>query len=926
FKGKEKGYLIGILIGMGLTAVVPFFTNIQSRIGALDRGTHLTLTVIFFVSGIFLVTILYINGTKDKTTFMAKIVGITIVTVLFMMQGLAWLFLTMREHSFDTLMNEKVRSIYELKLKGLPSYADLKDAEFSDEDSMEETLPPIRLSEEQLAKEVRYVARLDLNADDRKVEVIFHKKGTNVDFDFYKAEIFNTALWEDLNALHGKDIRNQIIEKMTALESPFPAYEKALKAFMAQHEDLRGEELKKAVLNLIDELNDENFVKSNKLEFIRDEDFTVEEVKKFAESEWPEPNSKDNIPRYQFRKEIVQYLTTAESKGAQLKKEILRFIAPVQKAGTRLYRKSKDGRHHYVAFMHYDPVKKLVHEVGYEYTDYRAFMHPSSLKLAGILIFIVLAILTLFPLFFQGSLITPLNDLLAGVRKVREGNLDTVIAVHVQDEIGYLSESFNSMVQSIREAQAKLKEYAEGLEEKVKERTKELQETLDKVQALKKQQDGDYFLTSLLLEPLGKNYAQSKNAIVKSFVKQKKEFEFRKWKKEIGGDLNMANTITLRGKKYVVFLNSDAMGKSIQGAGGALVLGAVFSSIIERTHLHVHEQKVYPEVWLREAFVELQKVFEAFNGSMLVSLVFGLTEEETGFTYFINAEHPWTVLYRDGKASFIENEMLFRKLGTQPNFADEFKWRDLRPDGQVFVRTFQMEPGDTLILGSDGRDDILLGTSEEGVRIINEDETLFLKHVEKGEGDIEKIFEVIKSTGELTDDFSLLSVTYQPQQKQEEQSKEDAALKIVEEARIIHKEKGAKQAIQYLEEHLAEFENSPRLYNDLARYCMQEKDYEKAALYAEKYGEKMPADNEFMYLASYAYKMSGDYEKALAIGRRVTLREPKNIRFLLNLADIYFLLNRLDKTEEVLRNVLALDADNKIAKTFMEKIEAQKIG
>ncbi|MBP6738990.1 MAG: SpoIIE family protein phosphatase, partial [Leptospiraceae bacterium] len=35
-------------------------------------------------------------------------------------------------------------------------------------------------------------------------------------------------------------------------------------------------------------------------------------------------------------------------------------------------------------------------------------------------------------------------------------------------------------------------------------------------------------------------------------------------------------------------------------------------------------------------------------GSMLMSLVFGLIDERTGVMYFLNAEHPDMVLYRDG--------------------------------------------------------------------------------------------------------------------------------------------------------------------------------------------------------------------------------------------------------------------------------------
>jgi hypothetical protein len=114
------------------------------------------------------------------------------------------------------------------------------------------------------------------------------------------------------------------------------------------------------------------------------------------------------------------------------------------------------------------------------------------------------------------------------------------------------------------------------LESKVEERTRELSETLSTVQMLKRQQDGDYFLTSLLIKSLTAKDTITDEVHVKFKLKQKKQFEFQKKWSEIGGDLCRSEVIKLRNKKYTVFFNADVMGKSMQGAGGALVLGAVF--------------------------------------------------------------------------------------------------------------------------------------------------------------------------------------------------------------------------------------------------------------------------------------------------------------------------------------------------------------
>ncbi|MCB1179847.1 MAG: SpoIIE family protein phosphatase, partial [Leptospiraceae bacterium] len=267
-----------------------------------------------------------------------------------------------------------------------------------------------------------------------------------------------------------------------------------------------------------------------------------------------------------------------------------------------------------------------------------------------------------------------------------------------------------------------VEELNRNLEHKVELRTAELRESLNHVQKLKFQQDGDYFLTSLLIKPLMVNEVHSDKVKIDFFIKQKKTFEFKNKIHEIGGDICIANNITLKNKNYCVFVNGDAMGKSIQGAGGALVLGVVFRAVISRTQINPSNRT--PEQWLKSCFVELQNVFVSFDGSMLISVVMGLVDESTGMLFYINAEHPWVILYRDNIASFLEDSLSMRKIGM------------IGLDGDLQVKTFHLQPEDSLLIGSDGRDDLLLRINEKGERIINEDENLFLRTVEEGKGDL----------------------------------------------------------------------------------------------------------------------------------------------------------------------------------------------
>lgn len=279
------------------------------------------------------------------------------------------------------------------------------------------------------------------------------------------------------------------------------------------------------------------------------------------------------------------------------------------------------------------------------------------------------------------------------------------------------------------------------------EKNLRLSESLEKINELKLQQDGDYYLTSLLLEPLASNLTNSPRIKIEFSIRQYKRFIFRDFMNELGGDICLADTIQLGSKKYTIVVNGDAMGKSMQGAGGALVLGVVLKSIITRTQVIIEDKNITPVIWLERSFRELNEVFYSFDGYMLVSVFLGLLEEDSGTLFFVNAEHPNAVLLRDGKASFIENEHKTRKIGT------------LGEGALIKVETFQIEPGDQIFIGSDGKDDLVVGVTETGLRQITSDEEIFLHLIEKFKGNLEQVVSEIQNQFELTDDFSVIKIS-----------------------------------------------------------------------------------------------------------------------------------------------------------------------
>ncbi|MCW7497233.1 SpoIIE family protein phosphatase [Leptospira levettii] len=317
--------------------------------------------------------------------------------------------------------------------------------------------------------------------------------------------------------------------------------------------------------------------------------------------------------------------------------------------------------------------------------------------------------------------------------------------------MGYAFLFFNiSLAMILANSFVKLNEEFEdlnkNLEKKVEDRTDALNESLNQLQILKEKQDGDYFLTSLLIQPLARIENKIPELKIESYTNQKKKFQFRGKNGEIGGDICIVGSIHLESGEYTVFANGDAMGKSIQGAGGALVLGVVFQAVLSRAKSSYTKRRP-PELWLKDLYVELQSVFASFDGSMLSSVVLGMVGKN-GYIYYINAEHPWSILYRDGVASFIETELSMRKLGFPRN------------NSHFQIKTFSLLDGDVLLVGSDGRDDIGLMSETEN-RYISEDETLILRFVERTDAKLLPLVQEIENNGEITDDISFLRIAYQ---------------------------------------------------------------------------------------------------------------------------------------------------------------------
>lgn len=407
------------------------------------------------------------------------------------------------------------------------------------------------------------------------------------------------------------------------------------------------------------------------------------------------------------------------------------------------------------------------------------------------------------------------------------------------------------------------------LTELVDEKTRTLSEAYNELKQLKSRQDGDYYLMANLIEFLTEIRPESETVVIDSLVKQFKVFEFMGHSREIGGDMNAGYALRLQGEKYTLLVNADAMGKSLQGAGGVLVLGSALRSLIERTRITEGLRNLSPERWLKNSFLELHRLFSSFNGSMMASMICLLIHDNSGYTVMVNAEHPKGILLRNGVAEFISNHEGLRKLGNNA------------VKGRLWVDTLLLQKSDVVILGSDGRDDVIVGYDGDNQPIINDDDRRILHFVRAQEGDLSRIYMALKQSGEIVDDVSFLRIEYTGRPLI---TKGDM---IAELWRQYRASRDHSLRLELLRKILKEDPDDMKAWRALLRINLASKNLVDAAFIAECMVRIRPERDFLMYACALLYFRNGNYDKALNFADRLTLRNWRVERYLVLLGRIH---------------------------------------
>ncbi len=400
-KSRERWVMLFMGITFLAATMVPAVTNTMSRDGLLDRDVFQNAWVLFNVLGFFILLIIYVNNTKDRITFIATLIGICLVTILTMLQFLSYYSLKERDQSFDDIRRKSSL---------------------------------LAASEDKREADVVYVVSYLPGKD------AFEKgwEKAPVDIEPIKQELINTFILDSISRIDGADFPEQLDAVMDQGGIYFEGYKKAIIEYVKK----RGGEGNRAgeLTVYIDKLRKQVLYRKNKIRMISDDGFS-EGLKKFMGIK--------NDPCKAFMETIQKNTAASGLEGSDLKREVLKYLAPMNRAGSRIYRSGKTGGQ-YIEYFTINRRAGRIYSAGFNYRDFRAYMHPSVINISIILMVLLVVVRFGFQFFFSGVLINPLRKLSQGVHEVNKGNFNINIPVKVEDEIGYITHSFNNMVASIQ--------------------------------------------------------------------------------------------------------------------------------------------------------------------------------------------------------------------------------------------------------------------------------------------------------------------------------------------------------------------------------------------------------------------------------------------------------------------------------------------
>jgi signal transduction histidine kinase len=184
-------------------------------------------------------------------------------------------------------------------------------------------------------------------------------------------------------------------------------------------------------------------------------------------------------------------------------------------------------------------------------------------RIVVLLTLLVVAVGVLLTIFLVNIFIKPVRRLVRATERVASGDLSHMVQVKTKDEIGTLASSFNRMTLSLGESREKIQEYNRTLENKVKERTAELERTTkllqveyDRLEAIVNSPN-----LGIVIEDKDCNIRFMNKSLVEAYGDQIGEKCYEKFKgRKEKCPVCPIDEILVKGKKTFTYLDRDTQG------------------------------------------------------------------------------------------------------------------------------------------------------------------------------------------------------------------------------------------------------------------------------------------------------------------------------------------------------------------------------
>jgi signal transduction histidine kinase len=195
-----------------------------------------------------------------------------------------------------------------------------------------------------------------------------------------------------------------------------------------------------------------------------------------------------------------------------------------------------------------------------------ASVHTEIARMKSIIVLLtalVVGIGIILTFFLVNIIVKPIQKLVFATDKVANGDLAQMVRVQRRDEIGLLAHAFNRMTNSLKESREKIEEYNRTLENKVKERTRDLERTTRLLQTEYNRLDAIINSPNLglVIEDKDCNIKFMNKSLIDIFGDQigKKCYEkFKGLQKRC--EVCPIDEILVKGKKSFTYLDQDSQG------------------------------------------------------------------------------------------------------------------------------------------------------------------------------------------------------------------------------------------------------------------------------------------------------------------------------------------------------------------------------